>query len=85
MADKWKTTAIVFICLFFSLLAINAYGWHIIAEEEKAYAELERQTYDCYYGTCADYPDAELVGDYCTCYDIDDEGYYEAVETVYQD
>ena len=50
MVNGWKTTAIIFICLFIGLLALNIWAVAEVMNEE---AEVN----DCYYNVCEEYPD----------------------------
>jgi hypothetical protein len=72
----WKITAIVFISLFALLLAFNVWGYCLVIEEENAIN-------DCYYNTCADYPEAWYEDGVCACYDLDEYGEYEIAKTIY--
>ena len=62
--ENWKVIAIVFIILF--ILENSFFGWALWVD-----AELTADTNECYYDICADYPDAQLIGSVCTCYDKD--------------
>ncbi len=77
MENKWKATAIIFICLFVGLLALNVYGYVLIVDEEDA-------TYDCYYNICSDFPDADYYEGLCTCYSLNEYNEYEVALTIYK-
>lgn len=76
---NWKAVAIVFMILFFSLLALDIWGYSIVVEEE-------RKTNECYYNICEEYPNADLVDGLCSCYDYNyNSGQYEVMKTKYID
>lgn len=58
----WKIIAIVFICLF--LIETSLWIWMTFD-----YMNQEKETYECYYNLCEDYPDALYERPLCTCYD----------------
>jgi len=70
----WKVTAIIFLVLF--LLETSFFIWSVwIVTKE------EQKDLTCYYDICADYPDAQRVGNLCTCYDYDVMGNYIITDT----
>jgi len=70
----WKVLAIIFIILFILENLWVGYGFYIIRQEERKITE-------CYYDVCEDYPEAELVGNVCFCYDYDLMGNFVVVDT----
>ena len=77
MANGWKITAIIFICLFVAETALMVWAVNLALDEEEAIN-------DCYYNTCAGYPDAWYEAGVCSCYDINEYGEYEEVMTSYK-
>ena len=71
---NWKIIAIIFICLFVSETAFMVWGLILVNQEE---ANINQ----CYYEICSEYPQAELEGDVCYCYDYDLLGDYVLVKT----
>ena len=61
---NWKTTAIIFMILFFLLLGYNIFGITLY------YLDISN-TNDCLYNYCGDYPDAYYEDGICYCYDYD--------------
>ena len=78
MGNKWKVIAIIFICLFVGLLALNILSYVIVVNEEDA-------IYDCYYNTCEEYYDADYSYGLCTCYSLNEYGEYEVESTSYKE
>lgn len=75
MTNGWKVTAIVFIILFLLIVGVFTIGYVMIQKEEK-------QTLQCYYDVCAEYPDASIEdGGLCICYDYDLLGELSIVKT----
>ena len=58
----WKAVAIIFMFLFFALLAINVWGVLTVLDDEA-------KTDECYYDVCADYSEAKLIEEICYCYE----------------
>jgi len=61
---NWKILAIVLGILFILENLIIGYGTYLVIMEEK-------ETNDCYYNFCADYPEARYLDGVCECYDHD--------------
>ena len=61
---KWKTIAIIFICLFVAETLFIGWGIHLANREEK-------MTMECLYDICEDYDDAYYEDKLCTCYNYD--------------
>jgi len=63
---KWKTIATILFVLLVLENAFIAWGLVLVDREEK-------QTNNCYYNVCADYPQADYNVDtgVCQCYDYD--------------
>lgn len=74
--NKWKTIAIIFIILFILETSYIVYAVSV-------YNHKLKQTNDCYYNFCADYPDADYTDGVCTCYDYDVLGNEQPVNTRY--
>ena len=70
---NWKTIAIIFITLFVIENVFIVWSTILILREEK-------QTMECYYEICKDYPEAWLEDGLCTCGDYDVLGNLQAVE-----
>ena len=70
---NWKTIAIIFITLFVIETSFFVWSYTLVLKEEK-------QTMECYYEICEDYPEAWLEEGLCTCGDYDNLGYLQAVE-----
>lgn len=76
MANGWKITSIIFICLFVALLAFNVWSISYVLSEEESINQ-------CYYNICSDFPDAWYEAGVCTCYMLDEDGGYEVAMTSY--
>jgi len=74
--DKWKIIAIVLIILFSILLTFNV--WAIVSTN----SELNKQN-TCYYDICSGYEDAYYLDNVCTCYELDNFGYYITAKEEY--
>ena len=75
-SNRWKIVAIIFIALFIAENLYLAWAvWYTVQEEQK--------TYDCYYNTCAEYPEAMYRDGVCSCYDYDVLGELFVAETEY--
>jgi len=77
MGNKWRTTAIVFICLFVAIISFNIWAYTLIVDEEA-------EANNCYYNICEEYIDAWYEEGLCTCYNIDEQGVYEIAKTEYK-
>ena len=77
MGNKWKVIAIVFICLFIGLLALNVWGYIIVVEEDDAIN-------NCYYNICEGYYDADYDDGLCICYSLNEDNEYEVELTTYK-
>lgn len=64
MNNKWKTAFWIIFILFILENLLIVWGYSINAKQE-------RQTLQCYYNTCEEYPEASLDGRVCSCYDYD--------------
>jgi len=76
MVNGWKVAAIIFIVYSILLSSLFVWGYVVVTAEEEAIN-------DCYYNTCAGYPEAWYEYGICTCYDIDEYGDYEVAKTEY--
>ena len=76
MVNGWKVTAIIFIVYSVLLTSLCVWGYVEVTAEEEAIN-------NCYYNTCAEYPNALYEYGVCTCYDIDEYGEYEVAKTIY--
>jgi hypothetical protein len=74
--NKWKIIAIVFIILFFCLVAFIIYGLYLNSQDEK-------KTYECWYNLCGEYADAEFSENICYCYEYDTLGQLIVAKTQY--
>jgi hypothetical protein len=63
----WKILAIVLLIIVIIENLFFAWGYMIVEKEAK-------QTRECYYGICANYPDAYVEDGVCFCYDYDNLG-----------
>jgi len=72
----WKITAIVFICLFVGLAALNVWAVSWALEDD---AKIN----DCYYNICEEYPDAWYEAGVCSCYDYNEYGEAFVTKTKY--
>ena len=73
---NYKTLAIVFICMFVSLLAFNIWSYYYVAAEEE-------RTNVCWYDICGNYPEAYYLNNVCSCYDYGLLGELELVKEEY--
>ena len=62
--SKWKTVAIIFIVLFSLETLFLVWAYYTALQEQV-------KTEKCYYNICAEYPEAQLDGNVCFCYDYD--------------
>ena len=72
----WKTVAIVLIVI--QVLEIGFVGWGMYLNEKET-DDMNLCYYDQNY--CGDYPEADIVGEVCTCYDYDVLGEFVAAKT----
>lgn len=63
-ATVWKVLAIVFASLFILETLFIIWGVAIANREERVMEE-------CYYDVCAEYPNSDIDGNVCYCYDYD--------------
>ena len=61
---NWKTLAIILIIIQIIEIIWIGFGYYLLVKEENMAKE-------CYYTTCAEYPEAYIDEDICTCYDYD--------------
>ncbi len=64
MKNRWKLTAIIFICLFVVENLFVAWGYYSLIQDTN-------QEKECLFEICEDYPQAELDfnTDICYCYE----------------
>ena len=61
---NWKIIAIIFIALFVAETLFFCWGYYMVSKDEK-------NTNDCLYNFCAEYPDGYYESGLCECYDYD--------------
>lgn len=74
--QTWKVIAIIFMII--TILETTIFIWSFISLSIE-----EKQIAKCYYDICNDYPEADLSGDVCYCYDYDMLGELQIVDTKY--
>ena len=84
MKFNWKIFGIILLVVFIMENAFLAWGYYLIVQEDKMYAEQEAKMNECYYEKCYDYPEADFKDNVCYCYDVNAEGTeYELADTTY--
>ncbi len=81
---NWKILAIILLVIVILENAFLAWGYSLVLEEDRLYAEQEQKMNVCYYETCSDYPEAWFENNVCSCYQVNTEGTdYEVAKETY--